>query len=94
MIAASSCGREFVARQYAAVEGNTEDWSRSELLRRSEQVKAASNLAGNAGLALAAAGAGRWFFERLDGNAIFWLPAGAVLMLVSVKALAMLEAEI
>ena len=76
------------------MEGDAEDRSRSELLRRNEQVKAASSLAGNAGLALAAAGAGRWFFESLDGNAVFWLLAGAVLMLVSVKALTMLEAEI
>jgi hypothetical protein len=68
--------------------------SRSELLQRNEQVKAASNLAGNAGLALAAAGAGRWFFEGLDGNSIFWLLAGAVAMSVGVKALTMLEAEI
>ncbi|HEX8623288.1 MAG TPA: hypothetical protein VF718_15070 [Allosphingosinicella sp.] len=76
------------------VDGEAEDRNRSELLRRNQQVKAAANLAGNAGLALTAAGAGRWFFERLDGNAIFWLLAGAVLMLVSVKALTMLEAEI
>jgi hypothetical protein len=76
------------------VEGDAEDRSRSEVLRRNEQVKAASNLAGNAGLALSAAGAGRWFFESFDGNAIFWLLAGAVLILVSVKALTMLEAEI
>lgn len=68
--------------------------SRSELLQRNEQVKAASSLARNAGLALAAAGAGRWFFEGLDGNAIFWLLAGAVAMTVGVKALTMLEAEI
>jgi hypothetical protein len=76
------------------VEDEPEDRSSSELLRRNEQVKSASNLAGNAGLALAAAGAGRWFFESLDGNAIFWLLAGAVLMVISVKGLAMLEAEI
>jgi hypothetical protein len=41
--------------------------SRSHLVQRDEQVKAASNLAGNAGLALAAAGASRWFFEGVDG---------------------------
>jgi hypothetical protein len=68
--------------------------SRSELLRRNEQIKAASSLAGNAGLALVAAAMGRWFFEGLDGNVVFWLVSGAVLMPVSVRALTMLEAEI
>ena len=68
--------------------------SRSELLQRNEQVKAGSSLAGNAGLALAAAGAGRWFFEGLDGYAVFWLLAGALAMMVGVRALTMLEAEI
>lgn len=68
--------------------------SLSELLRRNEQIKAASSLAGNAGLALVAAAMGRWFFEGLDENVIFWLLCGTVLMSASVKALTMLEAEI
>lgn len=66
----------------------------SELVRRNEQIKAASSLACNAGLAVAAAGAGRWFFEGPDGYAILWLLAGAVAMMVGVKALTMLEAEV
>ena len=68
--------------------------SLSELLRRNEQIKAASNLAGNAGLALVAAAMGRWFFEGLDEYAILWLLCGTVLMSAGVKALSMLEAEI
>jgi hypothetical protein len=67
--------------------------SRSELLQRNEQIKAATTLAGNAGLALVAAALGRWFFEGLDGNVIFWLVGGSVLMPVSVKALTMLQVE-
>jgi hypothetical protein len=70
-----------------------EDKSRPELLQRNEQVKAVSNLTGNAGLALAAAGAGRWFLEGVDENAMLWLLSGAGLMWVSVKALTMLEVE-
>lgn len=38
--------------------------SRSELVRRNEQVKAVSSLMGNAGLALVAAALGRWFLGR------------------------------
>ena len=72
----------------------SEEKSRSEILRRNEQVKAVSGLTGNAGLALAAAGAGRWFFEGIDEYAMFWLLLGAVLMGVGVKSLTMLEAEI
>lgn len=68
--------------------------SRSELLQRNEQIKAASTLAGNAGLAIAAAGAGQWFLKGLDGYAMLWLLFGGALMWVSVKALMMLEAEI
>jgi hypothetical protein len=68
--------------------------SRSETLQRNEQVKAASNLAGNAGLAIAAAGAGRWFFDGVDEYAMFWLLLGAGFMWTGVKSLTMLEAEI
>jgi|GEM_PF-6315089 len=68
--------------------------SRSELLQRNEQVRAASTLGGNAGLALAAAGSSQWFFEGVDEYAMLWLLAGAGLMWASVKALTMLEAEI
>lgn len=67
--------------------------SDSEFLQRNEQVKAASNLAGNAGLALVAAGLGRWFFDGADEYAMSWLLLGAGLMWISVKALIMLEAE-
>ena len=70
-----------------------DDRSRSELLQRNEQIKASSSLAGNAGLALVAAGSGRWFFEGVDEYAMLWLLAGAVAISVSVKALTMLEAE-
>ncbi len=71
-----------------------DEMSRSEILQRNEQVKAASNLAGNAGLALAAAGSGRWFIEGVDENAMFWLLAGAGLMWAGVKVLTLLDAEI
>jgi hypothetical protein len=67
--------------------------SRSELLRRNEQVKAVSSLMGNAGLALVAAGLGRWFLEGVDEFVMFWLLAGAGLIWTGVTALAMLEAE-
>lgn len=73
--------------------GRVDQKSRSELLQRNEQVKAASNLAGNAGLAIAAAGAGRWFFDGVDEYAMFWLLLGAGLMWIGVKALIMLEAK-
>ncbi len=67
--------------------------SRSELLQRNEQIKAASTLAGNAGLTIAAAGAGQWFLMGLDEYALLWLLFGGALMWVSVKALVMIEAE-
>lgn len=67
--------------------------SRSELLRRNEQVKAVSSLTGNAGLALAAAGFGRWFLEGVDDFVMFWLLFGAGLIWTGVMALTMLEAE-
>lgn len=51
--------------------------SRSEFLRRNEQVKAMSSLMGNAGLALVAAGLGRWFLGGVDEFVMFWLLAGA-----------------
>jgi hypothetical protein len=68
--------------------------SRSEVLQRNEQIKAVSSLASNAGLALAAAGAGRWFFGGLDENAMFWLLSGVGAIWVAVKMLTLLEAEI
>jgi hypothetical protein len=70
-----------------------EEGSRSDLLQRNEQVKAVSTLAGNAGLALAAAGFGRWFLENLDEFVMFWLLCSAALIWTGVKVLIMLEAE-
>jgi sterol desaturase/sphingolipid hydroxylase (fatty acid hydroxylase superfamily) len=70
-----------------------DETSRSDLVRRNEQVKAVSSLMGNAGLALVAAALGRWFLESLDAFVIFWLLAGAGLIWTGVTALAMLEAE-
>jgi hypothetical protein len=67
--------------------------SRSQLIQRNEQVKSISGLTGNAGLALGAAGAGRWFVDGVDEYSLFWLLAGAALMWVGVKSLTMLEAE-
>jgi hypothetical protein len=68
--------------------------SRSEVLQRNEQIKAVSSLAGNGGLGLFAAGAGRWFVEGVDEYAMLWLLAGGGLMWVGVRALTMLEREI
>ncbi len=67
--------------------------SRSQRLQRNEQVKAVSNLCGNAGLALFAAGLGRWFFEGLDEHALLWLLDGAAIIGVGVMLLTLLEAE-
>lgn len=67
--------------------------SRSRRFQRNEQLKAASNLAGNAGLALFAAGLGRWFFETLDRNAVLWLLDGAAIIWVGMMLLTLLEAE-
>ena len=67
--------------------------SRSEFLRRNEQVKAVSSLMGNAGLALVAAALGRWFLEGVDEFVMLWLLAGAGLIWTGVTALTMLEAE-
>lgn len=67
--------------------------SRSLRLQRNEQVKAVSALAGNGGLALFAAGLGRWFFMTLDEHAILWLLDGAVIIWVGVMVLTLLEAE-
>ena len=68
--------------------------SRSELLQRNEQVKAISILMGNAGLALAVSGFGRWFLEGLDEFVMLWLFWSAALTWTGVKALMMLEAEV
>lgn len=70
-----------------------DDRSHSQLLQRNEQLKAASSVAGNGGLALVAAGLGRWFFEGLDGNVVLWLLVGSVVISASVKVLVLLEAE-
>ncbi len=67
--------------------------SRSELFQRNEQVKAMSSLAGTGGLALFAAGLGRWFFETFDENVMLWLLAGSGIMWLGVKLLILLEAE-
>jgi hypothetical protein len=64
-----------------------EESSRSELLQRNEQLKAASSLAGNGGLALVAAALGRWFFEGLDGHVILWLLVGSVIISGGLKVL-------
>lgn len=67
--------------------------SRSRRLQRNEQVKAVSSLMGNVGLALIAAGAGRWFIEGLDGHATLWLLDGCVIIGAGVMLLTQLEAE-
>ena len=67
--------------------------SRSRRLQRNEQVKAVSSLAGNGGLALMAAGAGRWFIEGLDGHVMLWLLDGSVIIGAGVMLLTELEAE-
>jgi len=63
----------FLRGHNCAVEWTQDEKSRSELVQRNEQVKAMSSLAGNGGLALFAAGLGRWFFEKLDENVMLWL---------------------
>lgn len=70
-----------------------DETSRSELLRRNEQVKAVSSLMSNAGLALVAAALGRWFLEGPDTFVMLWLLAGAGLIWTGVTALTMLQAE-
>jgi predicted neuraminidase len=67
--------------------------SRSEVLQRNEQIKAASTLVTNAGLTLVAAGFGRWFLQGFDDYVILWLLASAGLMWSGVKLLTLLEAE-
>lgn len=67
--------------------------SRSQRLQRNEQVKAVSNLAANGGLALFAAGLGRWFFGTLDEHAMLWLLDGAAIIWAGVMVLTLLEAE-
>jgi hypothetical protein len=67
--------------------------SRSELLQRTEQVKAVSSLMSNGGLTLAAAGLSRWFLVGLDEFAMAWLLCSTALIWTGVKALIMLEAE-
>lgn len=67
--------------------------SRSQLLQRNERVKAVSTLMGNAGLALVAAGLGRWFLEGLDGHGALWLLDGFAIIGVGVTLLTLLEAE-
>jgi hypothetical protein len=67
--------------------------SRSRRFQRNEQLKATSNLAGNAGLALLAAGLGRWFFGTLDRNAVLWLIDGVAILWVGLMLLTLLEAE-
>jgi len=53
--------------------------SRSEILQRNEQIKAASTLGLNLGTGLVAAGSARWFFDRFDEHVIFWLLSAPVL---------------
>jgi hypothetical protein len=84
----------FRNRKHVPREWKVDEKSRSEVLQRNEQIKAASSLMGNAGLALAAAGAGRWFFEGLDENALLWLLSGPGVIWIGVKLLTLLEAEI
>jgi hypothetical protein len=67
--------------------------SRSQLLRRNEQIKAATSLLGNAGLGLFAAGLGRWFFEGFDVHVMLWLLDGVAIIGVGVMLLTLLEAE-
>lgn len=67
--------------------------SRSRRFQRNEQVKAVSTLMGNAGLALMAAAAARWFIEGLDAHAMLWLLDGCVIIGSGVMFLAQLEAE-
>jgi hypothetical protein len=67
--------------------------SRSQVLQRNEQIKAASRLNGNIGTGLLAAGSGRWFFDRFDENVILWLLLGVGIIWVSVSMLTLLEAE-
>ena len=70
-----------------------EEKSRSEILRRNEQIKAMSTLGMNLGTALLIAGSGRWFFERFDEHVIFWLTLGSFVIWLGVKGLILLEAE-
>jgi hypothetical protein len=67
--------------------------SRSRRLQRNEQLKAASSLIGNVGLALMAAGAGRWFIEGFDAHAMLWLLDGCVIISAGMMLLTQLEAE-
>lgn len=70
-----------------------DETSRSDLIRRNEQVKAVSSLMGNTGLALVAAALGRWFLEGIDAFVMSCLLARAGLIWTGATALAMLEAE-
>lgn len=67
--------------------------TRSEILQRNERIKALSGLCKTFGTALVIAGAGRWFYTRVDGYTIFWLVTGAVLIWSGLHILTLLEAE-